>query len=149
MVIKYRNASEKDIEAMMKMSRLLIDELHQKFDKKRFESMITRIMSDPEQNKGAFIADDENTKINVGMIIGVVKPSRWGKKIGYLRNIVVLPEARGQGVGKELAQRAVEYLKSMHASPISVNIHDSQPQAITMYERLGFTRAGNKMLLRT
>jgi len=148
MTITYRNAQDGDVAAMLRMSQALIEELHQKFDKKRFTSMIAKVMSDPEQKKGAFIAEDADKKQSVGMIIGITKPARGGKKEAFLRNIVVLPDARGQGVGKELTQRAVEHLKSLKMPVISVNVRESQPQAITMYERLGFSRSGNVMHLK-
>jgi ribosomal protein S18 acetylase RimI-like enzyme len=149
MTITYRNANEGDVAAMLKMSQASIEELHQKFDKKRFKSMITKVMSDPEQKKGVFIAEDEGKKQAVGMIVGITKATRAGKTEGFLQNITVIPEFRGQGLGKVLAQKAVEHLKSLKVPVISVNVRDSQPQAITMYERLGFARSGNVMHLRS
>lgn len=133
---------------MARISQALIEELHQKFDKNRFMSMLSKVMGDPEQKKGAFIATDEEKKQAVGMILGITKLSRGGKKEGFLQNIVVIPEARGQGVGKELAQRAVNHLKSLKVPVISVNVRENQPQAITMYERLGFSRSGSVMHLK-
>jgi ribosomal protein S18 acetylase RimI-like enzyme len=148
MTITYRNAQEGDVAAMVKLAQGLIEELHQKFDKKRFTKMITKILSDSEQKKGVFIAEDEEKKLAVGMILGIAKPARGGKKEGFLQNVVVVPDARGQGVGKELTQRAVERLKSLKVPVINVNVRESQPQAITMYERLGFSRSGNVMHLK-
>ncbi len=149
MTITYRNANEGDVAAMVKMSQASIEELHQKFDKKRFTSMITKVIKDPEQKKGVFIAEDEGKKQAVGMIVGITKATRAGKTEGFLQNITVIPEARGQGLGKELAQRAVEHLKSLKVPVISVNVRESKPQAITMYERLGFARSGNVMRLKS
>ncbi|MEX2684201.1 MAG: N-acetyltransferase family protein [Candidatus Sigynarchaeota archaeon] len=145
MTIIYRNSQEGDVEAMTKLARGLVEELHQTFDKKRFMAMITRVMIDPEQRNGTFLAEDDEKHDILGMVIGITKPSRGGKKEGFLQNIVVDPEARGKGVGKELVRRALDYMKSLKVSTINVNIRDSQPQAITMYERLGFVRTGNKM----
>nr|MDO8087912.1 GNAT family N-acetyltransferase [Candidatus Sigynarchaeum springense] len=149
MTIIYRNPREGDIEAMTKMAQGLVEELHQTFDKKRFMAIITKVMGDPEQQKGAFLAEDDEKHKTLGMVIGVIKPARGGKKEGFLQNIVVDPEARGKGVGKELVRRALEYMKSLKVPTINVNIRDSQPQAITMYERLGFVRSGNKMRVKS
>ncbi len=145
MTIIYRNPQEGDVDTMAKMARGLVEELHQTFDKKRFTAMITKVMNVPEQKKGAFLAEDDEKHKTLGMVIGVIKSARGGKKEGFLQNIVVDPEARGKGVGKELVRRALEYMKSLKVPTINVNIRDSQPQAITMYERLGFVRSGNKM----
>ncbi len=145
MTINYRNPNDGDVAAMAKLSQALVEELHQAFDKERFMSMITKVMSDPEQKKGVFIAEDDEKHQVLGMVIGMVKPVRGGKREGFLQNIVMAPEARGRGAGKELARRALEHLKSLKVPTISVNVRDSQPQAITMYERLGFVRSGNQM----
>ncbi|MBN2152424.1 MAG: GNAT family N-acetyltransferase [Candidatus Lokiarchaeota archaeon] len=145
MNVNYRNPEDGDVASMEKLSQALVEELHQVFDEKRFMDMITRVMGDPEQRRGAFIAEDEETRQVLGMVIGVARPARGGKREGFLQNIVVTPGARGMGVGKELVHRALERLKTLDVPTINVNIRDSQPQAITMYERLGFVRIGDKM----
>nr|MDO8109243.1 GNAT family N-acetyltransferase [Candidatus Sigynarchaeota archaeon] len=148
MTIKFRNALETDVTSMVKLTQGLVEELHQKFDKKRFMSMINRVLNDPVQKKGIFIAEDDASQKAVGMIIGIVKPAKSGKKEGFLQNVAVSQDARGQGIGKELVHRAIEYLKTLKTAEIGVNIRDSQKQAITMYERLGFVRSGNTMHLK-
>jgi GNAT superfamily N-acetyltransferase len=77
---------------------------------------------------GCFIAEKE------GENVGMVTTTNYGK-IGWIGNLIVIPELRGNGIGSNLMKHAIEYLVSKEASSIKL---DSVPQAVSLYSRLGF-----------
>lgn len=78
--------------------------------------------------EGCFIA-----KIN-SQDVGIVNSFLYGK-IGWIGNLVVKPEFRGNGIGEELMKYAINRLKCKGAESIRL---DSVEKAISLYKRLGF-----------
>lgn len=69
-----------------------------------------------------------------GIDVGIVNSFHYGD-VGFIGNLIVLPEIRGGGVGEALMKRAIERLTSEGAETIRL---DSVQKAISLYERLGF-----------
>lgn len=67
----------------------------------------------------------------------VIKPGI--KKRGYIWSVYTKPAYRGRGVGKALTERAIEHLKSIGCTQVILHASDA---GAPMYEKLGFTRAG-------
>ena len=68
--------------------------------------------------------------------VGIVNSFLYGN-VGFIGNLIVLPETRGMGVGAALMSKAIERLTSNGAETIRL---DSVQKAISLYERLGFKR---------
>ncbi len=62
---------------------------------------------------------------------------------GYLWNVYVVPAYRRQGMGRELTQRAVTYLKSLGCTRIILH---ASPFGQPLYEQMGFVPS-NEMRL--
>ena len=71
-----------------------------------------------------------------GEDVGMVGSIRYGE-VGYLGNLIVLPEYRGRGSGAALMNEAMGHL--LDSSVKSIRL-DSVPKAIPLYERLGFRK---------
>ncbi len=69
-----------------------------------------------------------------GEDVGMVGSIGYGE-VGYLGNLIVLPEYRGRGIGAALMNEAMEHLLDSGAKSIRL---DSVPKAIPLYQRLGF-----------
>jgi ribosomal-protein-alanine N-acetyltransferase len=69
-----------------------------------------------------------------GIDVGIVNSFLYGD-VGFIGNLIVLPEIRGRGVGEALMRRAIERLKSEGTETIRL---DGVQKAIPLYERLGF-----------
>lgn len=82
---------------------------------------------------GAFIGGD------MVAIMTVNPQPGWMNKVGELR-LVVLPEARGQGLATALADRAVEVAKEMELNKLYVEILESLQRVTEMFVRIGFER---------
>ena len=82
-----------------------------------------------------FVAEDK------GEIVGFIFCNRfWYSKfehshVGAIHEIVVLPAHRHEGIGKELIEKAMDYLKPRK---IELWVGEHNRDAIKFYEKLGF-----------
>jgi len=70
-----------------------------------------------------------------GRALGMGRAIGDGVSDAYLQDIFVRPEHRGQGLGRALVARLVEELTARDIGWIGLV---SEPQALRLYERLGF-----------
>ncbi len=78
---------------------------------------------------GCFVASVE------GVDVGIVNSFLYGE-VGFIGNLIVLPETRGKGVGAALMRMAIDRLTSEGAKTIRL---DAVQKAIPLYRRLGFS----------
>lgn len=65
----------------------------------------------------------------------------------YLDSLCVLPEFRGQGIGKRLIQAVKERAKEIGLPIVGLLVDFENPKAEKLYSSLGFVRAGIKDFL--
>lgn len=63
---------------------------------------------------------------------------------GYITNVAVFPECRGQGIGKALLHRVFALGRDEGLSFISLEVRPSNSSAIGLYEKLGFKTEGRR-----
>ena len=63
---------------------------------------------------------------------------------GWRLGMGVLPEVRGRGVGRRLAEAAIAAARERGAERIELEVFASNVRAIALYEKLGFVREGVK-----
>jgi ribosomal protein S18 acetylase RimI-like enzyme len=79
---------------------------------------------------GCFLAEAE------GQRIGICVATSYGVA-GFVGELIVVPQRRGQGVGHRLLERAIAYLHSRGTQSIFL---DGVTAAVPLYERLGFRK---------
>jgi len=84
---------------------------------------------------GMFIAEWNGKPI--GRVQAYVDRQRKEKK-GYVRNLGVVPKLRRRGIGRELAEKAIENLKGRGMETAQCWIRDDKPIAKHLFESLGF-----------
>jgi len=57
-------------------------------------------------------------------------------------NLAVLPEFRRNGIAKSLMQSLINYSQSKNIYEITLEVRASNQKAISLYEKLGFKKAG-------
>jgi ribosomal-protein-alanine N-acetyltransferase len=60
----------------------------------------------------------------------------------YITNVAVFPEYRRQGIARKLVQYLIDYAKAQDGEFISLEVRNSNENAVALYERLGFQTAG-------
>jgi GNAT superfamily N-acetyltransferase len=102
--------------------RRLIDMTGWGLDARDFERMLSY---EPD---GGFIASLH------GEDVGMVASFLYGE-VGWIGNLVTLPERRGRGVGAALMRKAIDRLQTEGAKSVRL---DAVAKAVPLYERLGF-----------
>jgi ribosomal protein S18 acetylase RimI-like enzyme len=68
------------------------------------------------------------------------RPSLYtGALDAYLEELYVVPEGRGQGLGRALLEAAMEHARERGAARIDLNTSDADVAARSLYESAGFT----------
>jgi ribosomal protein S18 acetylase RimI-like enzyme len=95
-----------------------------------------------EHSDPAFVALDA-TGQKLGAI--TVKPNETHEPIsGWRIGIGVDAQARGQGVGHRLIERAITFAKLKGASYANLFVDPTNTRAIALYQRIGFREVGEK-----
>ena len=93
------------------------------------------------------LQDDANGRIwlaeRSGILVGCSAIVLRDNSIGQLRWVVVDPNERGDGLGKDLVDRALEYCRHKGCRSIILETTDGLPESERMYEKLGFCIKSN------
>ncbi len=66
--------------------------------------------------------------------------SVWtGKTEAHLQELYVVPDLRGQGIGRQLLERTIEFARAAGATGIDLNTGETDTTARALYESMGFT----------
>ena len=63
---------------------------------------------------------------------------------GQLRWVLVAPEARGLGLGRELVDQALAFCRSHECTEVFLETTDGLPESQALYESLGFAVVSNE-----
>ena len=75
----------------------------------------------------------------------VLLPSIYSDGPGaYLGELYVVPDLRGQGLGRALLEAAMEVARERGADHIDLNTSEDDTAARALYERMGFTNREGK-----
>ena len=88
----------------------------------------------------SFVARDE------GQLIGAVLAGTDGRR-GYLQHLAVAPSHRGQGLGRALAERAVEALRAVGVAKCHLMVREENAQARAFWEHLGWSERADVTLM--
>lgn len=89
----------------------------------------------------AFLAEDEGRP--VGFVIGFYEEPHfmWETgRVGHVDSFYVLPETRGQGVGRLLMEAAYAAMREAGASTVALEMVADNEIARRFYEKEGFTK---------
>jgi len=86
---------------------------------------------------GMFIAELDGE--HVGIVNAYVDKMREEKK-GFIRTLGVVPKHRRKGIGRSLAERAIESLKERGMQTVETSAGMEKPAAIRLWESLDFKR---------
>ncbi len=81
--------------------------------------------------QGCFVMEGDHR------LLGSIFSCTWGR-VGWFGALGVLPEAQGQGIGKELIQASVGYMRKEPARLIGLETQPDVPGNLGLYGRLGF-----------
>lgn len=62
----------------------------------------------------------------------------------FVTNIAVLPEKRRQGIGEKLLKSLIDVCKAENSAFLTLEVRKSNSAAISLYEKLGFEKVGER-----
>ncbi|MFJ7973861.1 GNAT family N-acetyltransferase [Psychrobacillus sp. NPDC096389] len=93
---------------------------------------------EPLLEKGSYyLIATENEKLMGWILVGAVKDQFTDKMNGFIYELFVLEEFRGNGVSKQLMKTALEHLRQDGYSEVRLSAFAGNP-AIKLYEKMGF-----------
>ncbi|MFW0111232.1 GNAT family N-acetyltransferase [Rothia sp. CCM 9417] len=78
-----------------------------------------------------------------GRLIGLVRTVGDGVTITYIQDLLVHPDAQGQGVGSSLLDAALEAVGGVRQVYISTDAHEGNKHVIDLYLSRGFRPVGD------
>ncbi len=123
----------------------ILDPLHRIRRLKDFDvdAYITHSFEEMQKHGGVvLIAEDEGKMI--GCIIGVIDRvetdnlERYPSINGKIKELIVLPEYRGQNVGNELMQRIEQYFTSKNCDVSTIECFAPNEDAYRFYKKLNY-----------
>ncbi len=109
-----------------------------------FEALVARILADFIENRDspierAWIAWDGTLRL--GSIFCVKGPDPETAK---LRLFLLVPEARGRGLGRQLLTLCLDHARSQGFKRMTLWTHESHRAACALYTKAGFSCTGSK-----
>lgn len=72
---------------------------------------------------------------------GYISVEQQGDDLFHLQKIYVMPGFQGKGIGKKLFDKAIEYIKSIHPTPCTMELNvNRNNKALQFYEHLGMKK---------
>ncbi len=77
-----------------------------------------------------------------GQPAGRIKMMRWWNRFGYVEDLVVNPEYRGQGIGRMLLEQGIQWARENDYPGVMLETQDDNVPACTLYQSCGFVLSG-------
>lgn len=133
------------IEELKKISPQLIEDiaevsahLYGTSSKKVCQKWLRLLLDYP--NSHFFIAKLPQSNKIIGMLTLVSYPTIGGYQKTWIEDVVVSPEARGKGAGKELVKKALQKAKQLKAKEVNLTSNPKRVIANKMYQKLQFSQ---------
>ncbi|MEA3431425.1 MAG: GNAT family N-acetyltransferase [candidate division WOR-3 bacterium] len=91
----------------------------------------------------AFVAEEASKN----KVVGVVIAHRDVDDVWFIHEIAVLPDYRGKGIGAQLMEKMILYIKSKRGKELKLYVDAHNANAIELYKKLGFTVASQRNLM--
>ena len=101
------------------------------------ERQLLETMEDPKGVLYAAVQDDDGQVLGYAGLHNIVGE-------GYVDNIAVFPQFRGQGIGEALTRALIEYMRCAALEFLTLEVRASNLPAISLYEKLGFRQEGRR-----
>ena len=136
-----RKATTDDITRIMRLERECTTAAH--WTEQQYEDLFSAART---VNRLALVAeraaelDPGSGKLWIaGFLVARHLPPEW-----ELENVVVAPEARRIGLGKQLLQALLAAARDTHSDAVFLEVRESNIAARTLYEKLGFRQTGRR-----
>jgi ribosomal protein S18 acetylase RimI-like enzyme len=67
---------------------------------------------------------------------------KWWNQFGYVEDLVVNPEYRGEGIGRKLLEHGIQWARENNFPGVMLETQDDNVPACTLYQSCGFVLSG-------
>ena len=133
--IQVRQATSEDAEAIARLLRdFNLEFLEPTPEVETLNGYVRRLLEESEM--AVLLAGDGPD----GLALLRFRPSLWtGESEAYLQELYVVPDLRGQGIGRRLLEETLEFVRAAGATGIDLNTGETDTAARALYESMGFT----------
>jgi len=121
----------------------IVDQLIAQMQEHRVESrrenlreVVAGVMADRRQ--GFILVAKEAGRVTGVAYVAVILSIEHGGRAGWLEELYVTPECRGQGIGTALLQAAIEHAGKIGLHGIDLEVDVEHQRAESLYRRFGF-----------
>jgi ribosomal protein S18 acetylase RimI-like enzyme len=86
-----------------------------------------------------FVAVEPGPPLRIVGMVSVIPGHGWKRHVAEFR-VIVLPDARGRGAGKQLIERGLDVVDELGLSKTTVEIMATNEAGVALFERHGFRR---------
>ena len=87
--------------------------------------------------RGFLVATPRDAPSVVGYVVSDTTPN-YGRDIGHVKDLAIHPDARQQGLGRDLLRRALGALSAAGAALVKLEVRASNDAALSLYRSEGF-----------
>lgn len=99
-----------------------------------FERQIREAIKHPYES--LWVIEEPGTVL--GFVWAAITTTLVDERLGYIKNLYVLPECRGEGCGQQLMARAEEWMRVQGASKSALDVTITNESALSLYQRCGY-----------
>ncbi|HNN15026.1 MAG TPA: GNAT family N-acetyltransferase [Anaerolineales bacterium] len=77
-----------------------------------------------------------------GALAGRIRVLTWWNQFGYIEDLAVNPEFRGQGLGRKLLERGIQWARETGHPGVMLETQDDNVPACSLYASCGFVLSG-------
>ncbi len=141
--MKFNKATTSDIPQLIELLTILFEqEAEFKPNSNKQKSSLEKILQDPRL--GIFLVVRDNEKIIGSVSLLFTESTALGSKVAILEDMVLLPFARGAGLGSQLIDYAIKEARNEGCRRITLLTDPDNLKAQSCYQKKGFTKS--KML---
>ena len=138
MTIIFRNYEEKDYNTTTELMRQLSEAYQVKFDEKKWKMASRLRYFSPDSRGQTIIAETEDGEV-IGMGFISAKLESTGLYVGYLNDFIIRKDYLHQGIGRDMAFKAIDILESWKVNRIRINILMAvKDYMLSLVEKFGF-----------
>ena len=145
---RFRAARTDDADAVLGLMRVYYEEDGYPFDEDIARRALTTLITQPALGAVWVATPDENRAV-VGYIAVTLGFSlEFGGRDAFIDEICIREDRRGEGLGKEGAEIAIDYCREQDVRAVHLEVEHHRTTARRLYESVGFENHDRELMTR-
>ena len=149
--VSFRCAEWEDVDQLLEMMRSLYEHDGVRFDEaksRKATNVLVSSMDSAITDLGRIWLIESNGEVAGYVVLTFGFSIEYGGSHGFIDELFVRPEFRGQGLGGAAVEHASSMCRSLGMKVILLEVAFENPRAHALYERIGFREHGRRLMSR-